>query len=821
MANVTSNFIDAANSSLSTAVSPRKAVLIFGLATKGKMYQRIKITPDTVGKIFGAIPDYNDQDQKDFYNRSLTKEAFDLFSLLWDYEAQVLQEYDFYGIRIGQSKAATITIDEMPLKNAANGALALYPSLTITANEANEEANSWSVIIDGTDVPESITIKCNEVNDTVFLSPTESYDSKTFTNIADAINYFNTSSEIKNYVTLSYESISTFSKIPVTKTGEVIDRTYNLFSDAETGSTFSLYRKIKNIVSASLVGTALYESTSVGLSILYLTKTPIKSESDSTISTAKFIISNEIALSVTADKVGAGTDLATATANVLSYFNDTVYKAAVPNVEFVSVKKVSALGVETILTTNTEEDEYYDFDDSTGVIKFVNATVGYVLGDRYEVSYSYNITLVEAKTSNDIISSIRNQYFVYGSEIRFNAALPHIISITYDSNTALSEYSDYTINELTGDLLIQNSVAMIVGDKLLFTFDCIPAFPEPIVETNLTGGTTDVRLTETAYRDSILRGLNASYGWVARYIQIAGMYVDSTASIMNPITGVPSVKLVDYLQRIKDYLTYKNTNVCHCECVVGNKRFEAENYNNLTLAKNNYLANLITVDANHYNNMAEATASFASMFIILAPHMGDRAQDTIRPASMSKYFDSSTHILAAKLINSIVNPLGYPITTLNTAPSAIAGLAFDTDINIFNRMKNMRYCFPFYYYQLDGTVVIKYYDAPTAANVKSQYRRQGLNAILYDAIDRCRAYIIPHIGKPISDNGIALKLGLNNLIKNFYISNSILRDAEVTIKFVGDTITKEAKIGLKVYSFAELIGAEIETSVDKGEVTEE
>ena len=58
-------------------------------------------------------------------------------------------------------------------------------------------------------------------------------------------------------------------------------------------------------------------------------------------------------------------------------------------------------------------------------------------------------------------------------------------------------------------------------------------------------------------------------------------------------------------------------------------------------------------------------------------------------------------------------------------------------------------------------------------------------------------------------------------MKNYYVNNSILRDAEVTIKFVGDTITKEAKIGLKVYSFAELIGAEIETSVDKGEVIEE
>jgi len=820
MANIISNFIDGSNPSLSTAVSPRKAVIIFGLATKGKMYQRIKITPDTVGEIFGTIPDYTDPAQKDFYNRSLVREAFDLFTLIWDYESQVLQEYDFYGIRIGQSKSATLDIDEMPLKDRFNETLQAVKSITITANEANEEANTWSVIIEGNTSPESITLKCGLVTDTVYFSDSESYDSKTFTNIADAINYFNTVSELRNYVTLSYETVSTNSVIPVTKTGEVINRHYNLFSDAKSGSTFSLHRKIKSIVSASLNGIATYQSESVGLSILYLTKTPIKSTATDTIITSKFVITDEIVYTVPVADIGKGKIADTAPNNVLKYFTDTVYKAAVPNVTFTSVKKISALGVETVITDDSDEDDYYIFTDSTGTIEFINIA-GYALGDTYKVSYTYDIDLVEAQTTNDIVLSVKNQYFVYGSEIRFNAALPNIISITYLSSTELSEYSDYTINELTGDLVIQNSLEMVDTDELSFVFNCIPAFPKITAETNLSGGTTDVKLTETAYRDSILKGFNASYGLVARYIQVAGMYVDSTAAIMNAVTGKPEVKLVDYLQRTKDYLTYKNTNVCHCECVIGNKRFEAEDYANLTLAKNNYLANLIAVDAKHYNNMAEATSAFASMFIILAPHMGEKAQPSIRPATMSMYFDSATHILAAKLINSVVNPLGYPIITLNSAPSAIASLAFDTDINIFNRMKSMRYCFAYYYYQLDGTIVIKYFDAPTAANVKSQYRRQGLNAILYDAIDRCRAYIIPHIGKPISDNGIALRLGLNNLMKNYYVNNSILRDAEVTINFVGDTITKEAKIGLKVYSFAELIGAEIETSVDKGEVIEE
>lgn len=815
MANVTSIFTDATNPGLTTPISPRKAILIFGLATKGPMYQRIKITPETVGDIFGNIPDYTDEDQKDFYNRSLVKEAYDLFTLIWDYQGQALTEYDFYGVRIGQARSATITLNEITLKDNGNENLTVKPSITITAIEANEEANSWYVKVDGVGSPQSMTITCGTITDTIYFSNTASYDSKTFTNILDAANYLNNTSDLSKYLSFSVETIETSSTIVVTDAGgSVPERDYNLYSDAEDGSTFHLSRPIKSIISASVVGTTEYTSTEIGLSVLSLTKTPVKPDSNSTIKTSKFVITNEIPFTVGVTDIGGNSKTVT-----LALATDTIYKASTPNVAFTSVIKVSG-STQTTLTTDDTDDDYYAFTAGTNEITFHNVN-GFVLGDQYKVSYTYDITLVEAKTSADIVPSVRNQYFVYGNEIRFNNALPNIVRITYDSNTLLNEYNDFVLTESTGDITIQSAVDISIGDKLVFIFDTIPAFPDiTSVNTYLTGGTSDARISETTYRDVIIRGLNASYGWVARYILVAGMYIDSQASIIDSVTGKPTLKLVDYLARIKDYLDYKNKNVSHCECVIGNKRFEAENYTNLTKARHNYISNLISISSTFKNNVAEATVGFSSMFIILAIHMGEKINPSIRPATMSKYVDAATHILAAKILVSLTSPIGYPITTLQKAPSAISGIAFDTDVNMFNRMKNMRYTFAYYYYQLDGSVVIRYYDAPTAAAPKSQYRRQGLNAVLYDAIDRCRAFVNPHLGKPVGDNGVALKLGLNNLIRDYYVKTGILGGAEVTISFTGDTITKEAKIGLKVYSLAELVGAEITTSVDAGEVVE-
>jgi len=823
MAYVTSTFLDATNPGLATAVSPRKAVLIFGLATKGPMYQRIKITPDTVGEIFGNIPDYNDEDQKDFYNRALVKEAYDLFALLWDNQGVILQEYDFYGIRIGNAKSATISIDEIELKSHTDVTIQSTKSITFTANEANEEANSWYVIVGGTNghVPEYLTITCGTVSDTVFFNATESYDSKTFTNIVDAIEYFNNQSEISQYLKLSYETFNVSSTIKVDKDNDAIVREYDLYTDDENASsnpTFSLYRPIKKTISASLVGNATYTSTEKGVSVITLSKTPVKSDIVSTIidGHSKFTITDELLLTIDADHDGSSDPVF---AN-LSCESDMAYRdQSSPNVTITSVEMVRG-NVKTILTPSDANDFYYSQDQYTVTIhtKAGATPPTFKLGDYFLVSYTYDVTFVEAKTTADIVPTVKNQYFVYGNDISFNAAIPEIVSFEYNANTQLEEYSDYVINGST--VTIQSNVDMAEDEELVFVFEVYPAFPDITSRLYLTGGTSDVHLTETAYRDVILRGFNATYGTVARYILVAGMYMDSTASLLNSVTGKPEIQLVDYLARVKDYLTYKNRNVSHCECVIGNKRFEVESYSNITAAKNNYLANLIAIDNSHRNNVAQATASFTSMFVILAVHMGERINPQIRPVGMSPYVDAATHILAVKLITSILNPVGYPITTLASAPSAIASLTFDTDVNIFNRMKNMRYTFAYYYYQLDGSVVIKYYDAPTAAAPKSQYRRQGLNAILYDAIDRCRAYILPQIGKPVADNGVALRLGLNNIMKDYYIKTGILNGVDVTIRFVGDTITKEAKIGLKVYSLAELIGAEIETSIDAGEIVE-
>ena len=356
---VVSNIIEQDVAREPSPVSP-DAILVVGTATKGPLYQPVRINDNNISDLFGSAPN-------DIYaGSSLVKGYKEMISSMGT-------QTDIVAIRIGNATKATLDLYEN--REATSGDLSYTDDtigLTIEALTEGEAGNNITATVyaDENDLPTILDIRTPDGTVSFPMSVDGSVGTARVSELAASINAHATTSLYIQALPNVLENTEVIDIVSGAISG-VIETRYDMASVSGSAGD-----KLIDITDA-YTQSQYTDSSSIAAGVLTasLAKTPVKDSDESTETIDEFwrLVDDETLIGpALAGDVGT-------TSLTLAAASDTHWVAG--EIEDLVVTKTDSNGTETILTLTTD----YTFVAGTSIITLVTPVT---LGETYEADYS-------------------------------------------------------------------------------------------------------------------------------------------------------------------------------------------------------------------------------------------------------------------------------------------------------------------------------------------------------------------------------------------------------------------------------------------------
>jgi hypothetical protein len=433
------------------------------------------------------------------------------------------------------------------------------------------------------------------------------------------------------------------------------------------------------------------------------------------------------------------------------------------------------------------------------------------LGDKYYVTYRYEVSYLEAKLRSELVSGSDRSYFIFGTSIIFGAPQPTDVIALYTTNVHFTS-KDIEVSDTRNSILKFINAANLpeVGDivKLDLQFEPeLPAVTGSIIATGITqngafvGGDDGRMLTKKDYMKAVKEAMIATSIYPRKQNVIMGLYLDDVEYGPNDETGLPELKPMNWFTDIFPIIDDISDNVSECSL-----KIPVRPPTSLTVdAQNVWIDKLInnsTTDLNRAANIIDSISYFKADVIV-------GAFKVAIPNVLSgvQYFANPAVVYAA--MTSQLKP-GESMTNRGI-PGSILGLGVNIQSKaIIGQLNAKRYTSAIVSHT--GKLVIA--DAPTLGRRnESQFDRQFVRESIFTAIEVARVAAEPYIGKPRRTEYLtAMKKDVLKALS--YLSPDILSDFYVEVMTVdGGYITGETMLKMVLTTAKEIRTVRLDTYV--------
>ena len=519
----------------------------------------------------------------------------------------------------------------------------------------------------------------------------------------------------------------------------------------------------------------------------------------------------------------------TGTTVVLTSVKDIVVGMPVSGTGIAAGTTVASIDTATkTVTLSAATSSALELDDTiTFAVYVINATTGAItiyrklaLGDIYLVSYRYEVAYAEAKKRSDMLIGDTRSYFVYGDTIIFGAEQPANIIAYYNTKVYFDTNSLVIDDRLTSTITfdVDTSELPAVGEKVYVNISFQPELPaatgtiftnadgDSKVQAGALSGGSDGKITsKTEYIKAVQAAMEAVDLYPRKCNVIMGMYLDDVELKPDYDTGLPSKQALNMVNDIMPYVLRASKYTEECTVVLPVRPLVDLSQSGI----NTWLDRLIYTSATDKTRPANIIDGFTD-FRIDVP-LG------VFLISHSQINGGTSYLMnPACLYAACKADLAY---TESMVRQNLPGNIKDLGVKIFNaevigNLNAKRYSTAI----VDERGRFVWADAPTLAiRGRSQFDRQYVRDVTYEAIARARVAAEKYLGKPMEQKYlIPMRKDVGNALLEM-VKEGSLTDAFCNIVSVaGGQITGKTKLQLKLATAREIREVELETSITLG-----
>ena len=443
------------------------------------------------------------------------------------------------------------------------------------------------------------------------------------------------------------------------------------------------------------------------------------------------------------------------------------------------------------------------------------------LGDIYLVSYRYEVSYAEAKKRSDLLIGDFRSYFIYADTIIFGAEQPANGIAYYNTNVYFDSTKLVIDDRLTSTLTfdVETSELPAIGGKVYVNISFQPELPaatgtiftnaagDSKVQSGALSGGSDGKITS---KKDYLKAVQAAMEAVDLYPRkvniVMGMYLDDVELKPDYDSGLPTKQALNMVNDLMPYVVRASKYTEECTIILPVRPLA-----DLSQASiNTWLDRLIYTSSTDTARPANIIDGFTD-FRIDAP-LGVFMMSHSQINGGTQYLMNPACLYAACKAD-----LSY---TDSMVRQNLPGNIKDLGIKIFNaevigNLNAKRYTTAI----VDERGRFVWADAPTLAiRGRSQFDRQYVRDVTYQAIARARVAAEKYLGKPMEQKYlIPMRKDVGSAVLEM-VTEGAITDAFVNIVSVpGGQITGKTKLTLKLATAREIREVEIETSITLGE----
>jgi len=780
------------------------AILLIGTATKGPLYEPVRIDESALTNVFGSVP--NDP----FAGTSLVKGYKEI-------RAASAGPIDVVGVRIGNAVAASLDLYEHTL--FTSGVMAYTPdtssdfgsAITLQSLTDGPEGNGTEVKIsdDGNGAPSLMEVTLpNGTTASFNLDISGTTATNVYSRCSDLVNAINADDDVSQYIKATVTLKETTQNILILSGAGAagIETEYDLSLSGETWGD-----KVVDIVRAyKETDTTDSDSVEAGDISAQLAYTPEKDEDPNTKTITKFwnsVVNEAVLESATATQAGGSTI-------TLDCATDSYWDAGeTDSILDITVRKVTSYGTTVEFTEGVD----YTVSLSTGV---ATLTTPIAIVDSYYADYKYLTTFVEANVRSQLVSGDRHSYFVTGDQIIFGAAQRYALVLQYKSKEQYSVGGDITVTADSQNHAIVTfinpasypSVDDVVAVELIYE----PELPAPtgttlangsVQQSLLWGGDDGRKMTTAQLYSAINKSFVAADNTPCRYVVIQGIHLDDTMEGYNAETGLPETVNAGYASLFSTFLRRKSQYVSECEGFIGVRPLQAATTNVPTLEEKeawyDKLVNISATDTTRSANIMSPLDDYRLVTVV-----GDLimlTQDVFGGATYIGY-SPNTYIGMRWAHDNLSSMVNKRVRASNVVDLVWAITATDR----VNAVNTARYTLFSRNSRLEGTPIIVA-DAPSCARVNSKFRRQYNVALVIEAVNAVRTALEPFIGQP---NTNAVRQAMESSARRVLneMTPNKLQGYQVSVSTTyGDAVNGKTRVDLTLQTAVEIQVITIQT----------
>lgn len=804
---VVSNIIEEDVKEQAVPPSPN-AILIFGTATQGNLYSPTRVDTSTITDLFGTVP--NDP----YYNTSLVKGFYEI--------KQTIQNAEVIAVRIGAAKRAALALYETrrgsgeyaPFSNSVD-----TPSISFEAKADGPAGNNIFVTVIGNPSGEPVKMEIEDANTGVTVDYDLSMDGSVpgaYSRVSSLAQAINANSDLNTVLKATPNVIAGSYNITITQMAgspsgsTLINTSYQLNPGVSAGDNIlnftSVFSNGSYTDSASVAG---------GTTSAILAQTPVKVSDVNvdTITSFYSIVQNEVLIGpVVPGQSGVQNATVVGTAGLTGIDNTTLK-------DFVLYRTSAVNGQTTVVSGANYTISGLSLTINAGVINPHGDDAD--VGDVYFANYKFSTTFAESKTRSGIQAGDRYSYFVAGNTITFGAAQVYSLELDYSTQTQFTIPGDVQITDAANNIVkfVNPPNYPAIGDTITVEYLYEPELPMvtggslksgEVQAGQLSGGDDGRRMTTAAYYNELIKGFAGADNIPCRLVVPQGVYLDDTMEGIDYETGMPVTTNAQFHLKLIDFIKRKSQYVSECEGIISTRPLSATNPANPSVTeKENWYNSLVTVSSVDTTRAANVMNAVDDFHLVVTA--GDMVGSLPQVLGGRSYVPNSANVFAAMKyahdnLSAMINKrvpatwitgLIYPIITSDR----------------INAVNGMRYTL-FTNHAFDGSIIIA--DAPTAARPASQFTRQYVVDIIFEAVNAVRQVLDPFIGQP-NTNATRQAMETTAKIVLQAMSPAKLQALDVQVAPTGSAISGTTTVKLLLTTAVEVRKIALETRVRLGQ----
>lgn len=793
---------------LSTISVSKNRLFIFGTAKSGPRHVPVVPNRENIKAIFGEAP------LDASFDTSLVRGYYEVSDAL-------IGEQDLALVRVGNVQIAAADFYENTHILSGDLAYTLvdgHPaiSMRLEAQIEGAEYNGTKVeIVDDTgsgEFPSVMTITLPNGDSASYNLSKTSGAPNAISRVSDLVNLINANPLFTGKITASYTPIEKDITITITESGGVTTTDYDILSTGSvTGndSDVSYGDKLVSIVSAyqsdTVSGEIAAGAASAEMEIPFNKSSDLD---DGSLTVSKFVrFSNlENFLTVSALNIGAASITKPLYCKqVTGWYSAYDIRGNVTD-GWAAVVYVKRNGTSSYAVL---ESSKYTISQSTGDIVITDT---FAVGDRYYASYRYQVSYTEAKRRSDLLTGSDRSYFISGDQIFFGAAQPSDLLIYYLTNIHYDTDDIQISDRVNGIVSFINAATMPeVGSSIIVRIAHEPELPAlsgtvlvgSVVQPGALSGGSDGRITDKkSYIKAVVEAMKAVDLYPRRRNIVMGLYLDDTIDGYNEETGLAETVALNGFASLLPYIDRASNLTNECDLAIPVRPTYSLTQSGISAWLTGLTENSST-DITRPANIIDSINNFRAH----AP-VGVMTVQIADVNNGKPYFANPACIYEAARINN-----GLKDSMLN---KVLPGSVKDIGVKIFNaeliaQLNTKRYTAVVMSYT--GSAV--WADAPTLAiKYRSQYDRQYVRDVVYEAVGIAREIADPYIGKPRQTQYLyalkkAVAKGLQTMVPDML---SDILGVEL-IPVADGSITGRTRLRLWLLTAKEIRSIDIETAI--------